>query len=180
MTRRLFCVLGYSRHGSFGSIARPLAFHEAVDVVGLVAWLHKDAQIKRLDAEIDSEADDGAALSHEDFFLLIGVVVFAAGAGPPGGRRGRARARRGRVRLIEQDRVQPIIADGALRFARETDAGAPAARRRGAGRLAGDRAQGEHRAEISPVALLGLRPVTTARVNQTPGTTPGYSWPMRR
>ncbi len=120
MTRRLFCVLGYSRHGSFGSIARPLAFHEAVDVVGLVAWLHKDAQIKRLDAEIDSEADDGAALSHEDFFLLIGVVVFAAGAGPPGGRRGRARARRGRVRLIEQDRVQPIIADGAIRFARET------------------------------------------------------------
>jgi hypothetical protein len=38
----------------------------------------------------------------------------------------------------------------------------------------------EHRADINPVALLGLRLVTTPRVNEAPGTTPGYSWPMRR
>ena len=36
-----------------------------VDVVGLVAWLHRDALIKRLDAEIDTESDDPASLSHE-------------------------------------------------------------------------------------------------------------------
>jgi hypothetical protein len=44
---------------------RSLAFHEAVDVVGMLAFLHKDALIAALDAEIDSEADDKAALSHE-------------------------------------------------------------------------------------------------------------------
>jgi hypothetical protein len=31
----------------------------------LFAWLHKDALIKRLDAEIDREADDAATLMHE-------------------------------------------------------------------------------------------------------------------
>jgi hypothetical protein len=44
---------------------RLLAFAEVPDTLALVAWLHKDALIKRLDAEIDAEADDGAALSHE-------------------------------------------------------------------------------------------------------------------
>jgi hypothetical protein len=38
----------------------------------------------------------------------------------------------------------------------------------------------EHRADISPLALLGLRLVTAPRANETPGTTPGYSWPMQR
>jgi hypothetical protein len=38
----------------------------------------------------------------------------------------------------------------------------------------------EHRSDINPVALLGLRLVTTPRVNETPGTTPGLSWPWRR
>jgi hypothetical protein len=38
----------------------------------------------------------------------------------------------------------------------------------------------EHRSDINPVALLGLRLTTTPRGNETPGTTPGYSWPMRR
>jgi hypothetical protein len=39
----------------------------AVEVpdIALVAWLHRDALIKKLDAEIDSEADDAAALTHE-------------------------------------------------------------------------------------------------------------------
>jgi hypothetical protein len=31
-----------------------------------VVWLHRDAIIKRLDAEIDAESDDAASLSHED------------------------------------------------------------------------------------------------------------------
>jgi hypothetical protein len=38
----------------------------------------------------------------------------------------------------------------------------------------------EHRADINPVALLGLRLVTAPRVNETPGTSPGLSWPWRR
>ena len=44
---------------------RSLAFSEAADVIGLVAWLHRDALIAALDREIASEADDKAALSHE-------------------------------------------------------------------------------------------------------------------
>ena len=129
--------LGHSRHGSFGSTPRPLALREAVDVVGLVAWLHKDAQIKRLDAKIDSEADDGAALSHEV-------------------RRQRDAEAQADLLAIERD-------EAALVFRAQSE-GLPV----------------EHRAHIGPVALLGLRLVTTARVNQTPGTTPEYSWPMRR
>jgi hypothetical protein len=42
-----------------------IAFAEVPDAVALLTWLPKDALIKRLDAEIDAEADDGAALSHE-------------------------------------------------------------------------------------------------------------------
>jgi hypothetical protein len=38
----------------------------------------------------------------------------------------------------------------------------------------------EHRADISPLALLALRLVTTPRADALPETTPGYSWPMRR
>ena len=36
------------------------------DTIALVAWLHRDLLIKRLDAEIDAEADDPASLSHAD------------------------------------------------------------------------------------------------------------------
>lgn len=38
----------------------------------------------------------------------------------------------------------------------------------------------EHRADVSVVALLSITLVTTPRVNETPGTTPGLSWPWRR
>ncbi|MGL3109407.1 hypothetical protein [Bradyrhizobium sp. BR 1432] len=41
-----------------------LAFAEIEAAVPLIAWLFKDALVKRLDAEIDTEADDGASLSH--------------------------------------------------------------------------------------------------------------------
>ena len=38
----------------------------------------------------------------------------------------------------------------------------------------------EHRADISPLALLSVRLVTAAAVSPSPETTPGYSWPWRR
>lgn len=40
-------------------------FHEAVDVVGLIAFIFKDALIAALDREFDAEADDKAALTRE-------------------------------------------------------------------------------------------------------------------
>src|SRR5258708_23771657 len=44
---------------------RSLAFHEAVDVVGLFAFLLKPAMISVLDALVDAEKDDKNSLSHE-------------------------------------------------------------------------------------------------------------------
>jgi hypothetical protein len=38
----------------------------------------------------------------------------------------------------------------------------------------------EHRPDISPLALLGVRLVTTPRADALPETTLGYSWPWRR
>ena len=42
-----------------------VGFCEVPDAVALLAWLHRDLLIKRLDAEIATESDDGASLSHE-------------------------------------------------------------------------------------------------------------------
>jgi hypothetical protein len=42
-----------------------LAFAEVEAAVPLLIWLHKDAMIAALDREIATEADDGAALTHE-------------------------------------------------------------------------------------------------------------------
>ena len=42
------------------------AFAQVPDTVAMFAWLHKDAIIKKLDAEIDAVADDAAALSSEE------------------------------------------------------------------------------------------------------------------
>ena len=44
---------------------RGLAFAQVPDTLALVAWLHRDALIKKLDEEIASEADDKAALTHQ-------------------------------------------------------------------------------------------------------------------
>ena len=44
---------------------RALAFAEVPDTLALTCWLLRDAMIKRLDADIDSESDDKAALTHE-------------------------------------------------------------------------------------------------------------------
>jgi hypothetical protein len=37
----------------------------------------------------------------------------------------------------------------------------------------------EHRSDCSPLAILQVRLITAPR-GETPGTTPGLSWPMRR
>lgn len=42
------------------------AMDEVTDTMALVAWLHRDALVARLEAEIDAIADDSAALSPED------------------------------------------------------------------------------------------------------------------
>ena len=42
-----------------------VAYHQAIDVAGLIAFLHKSELIAALDREIDAEADDKAAMSHE-------------------------------------------------------------------------------------------------------------------
>jgi hypothetical protein len=41
------------------------AFTETTNVVGLFVWTFKDVLVAKLDAEINSEADDAAALTHE-------------------------------------------------------------------------------------------------------------------
>jgi hypothetical protein len=38
----------------------------------------------------------------------------------------------------------------------------------------------EHRADISPLALLGVTLVTTPRADGLPETSPGLSWDLRR
>jgi hypothetical protein len=43
-----------------------ISFTDFDAAIPLLVWLHKDALIKRLDAEIDAESDDAAALSHEE------------------------------------------------------------------------------------------------------------------
>ena len=115
---------------------RSLAFTEVPDTVALVAWLHREALIKRLDEEIASEADDKAALSHEA--------------------RQKAEAEvQGDLLAVERDEC-------ALVWQAQAES-LPC----------------EHRSDISPLALLGLQLVTTPR-GETPETTPGLSWPMRR
>jgi hypothetical protein len=48
-----------------GSSERSLAFAHVPDALAMFAWLHRETLINRLDAEIDSEADDAAALTPE-------------------------------------------------------------------------------------------------------------------
>lgn len=49
------------RNRKGGTIATTIA----LNLLPLFAWLHRDALIRPLDAEIDAEADDVAALTHE-------------------------------------------------------------------------------------------------------------------
>jgi len=114
-----------------------LAFAELDAAVPLLVWLHQDFLIKRLDAEIDTEADDKAALSHEARQKAEAEVMGDL-----------LSIERDESSLVWQAQVQNLPV--------------------------------EHRHDISPLALLGLRLVTTARGSELPGTTPGLSWPMRR
>jgi hypothetical protein len=112
---------------------RSLAFAEVPDTVALIAWLHKDALIKRLDELIGAEADDGAALSHEQRQQAEAEVM-------------------GDLLAVERDEV-------ALTWQAQAQ-NLPI----------------EHRADINPVALLGLRLITTPRATGLPATSPGLSW----
>jgi hypothetical protein len=95
-----------------------LAFHEAVDVVGLLVFLLKPAVISAaLDALVDAEKDDAASLSHEAREIS---------------------ASEAQNDLIDVERME---AELVFRGQREGLAV-------------------EHRADISPLALLGVRLVT--------------------
>lgn len=52
-----------------------LAFSEQPDAVALVCWMFHDELVKRLDAEIDAETDNGSALSHEQRELRTAEIL---------------------------------------------------------------------------------------------------------
>jgi hypothetical protein len=116
---------------------RSLAFTETADALALVAWLHRDALVAALDAEINTEADDAHALSHE------------------------ARQQREAETMSDLLEIERQEAELCWRAQREN---LPI----------------EHRGDCAPLALLGLKLITPAHTTEIPGTTPGYSWPMRR
>jgi len=110
-----------------------LAFAEIEAAVPLIAWLFKDALIKRLDAEIDTEADDATALSH-----------------------------------VEREKREAEVMGDLLATERDEAALTWAALEQ--------KLPVEHRADISPVALLGVRLITAPRANGSPGTSPQHAF----
>jgi hypothetical protein len=104
-----------------------LGFAETPDAVALLAWTFKDALIARLDAEINAEADDKSALSHEE--------------------------REKRAAVVQSDLLDIERQEAELTWMAQAE-----------------RLPIEHRDDISPIALLGLRLVTAAAVNPSPGT----------
>jgi hypothetical protein len=117
--------------------AGAVAFVEIPDTVGMTAWRHKSEWIAELDAEINTEADDPAALTHE--------------------------ARQKAEAEVQADLLEAKRTEAALVFAAWEHGLAC-----------------EHRSDINPVALLGLRLTTAPRGDASPETSPGYSWPWRR
>jgi hypothetical protein len=110
----------------WGADQPSLAFSEPVDALALFAWTFKEVLISKLAAEIDGEADDAAALSHE--------------------------AREKAEAELMADLLDIERQEAALVW----------------------RAEGlEHRSDISPIALLGLRLVTAPRA--LPGTSPSMA-----
>jgi hypothetical protein len=107
-----------------------IAFAEVPDTVALLAWAFRDALIARLDAEIDAEADDAAALRHEQ-------------------RQQREAEAQDDLLAIERDESWLVWSAQAQNL--------PV----------------EHRADINPVALLGVRLVTASTVNRQ-GTSPSH------
>lgn len=59
----------------FNGPPEAIGYGETFDVVGLIAWALKDTLTKRLDALIDENADDGAALSHTDRELRTSEIM---------------------------------------------------------------------------------------------------------
>jgi hypothetical protein len=116
---------------------RSLAFHEAVDVVGLLAFLFAPAMITALDALVDAEKDDKNSLSHEE------------------------RQRRESEALSDLRAIE--FEESSLVFRAQSE-GLPC----------------EHRADCAPQCILGVQLLVSPHANEAPGTTPGYSWPMRR
>jgi hypothetical protein len=104
-----------------------VGYAEAVDPAALVAWLFKEALIKRLDAEIDSEQDDKAALSPEAREKAAAEVMADLLA-----------VERDECALVWQAQAQNLPV--------------------------------EHRSDISPLALLGVRLVTAPRAVPTIGS----------
>ena len=52
--------------GSKEAPVTAIAAWQQSDALALFAWLHREELVKRLDAEIDAEADDESALSHAE------------------------------------------------------------------------------------------------------------------
>ena len=112
-----------------------LGISEVIDTPALLSWMLKDVLLKRIDAEIDSESDDAAALTPEARAKAITEI-------------------QGDLLAVERDEC-------ALVF-----------------RAQSENLPVEHRADISPLALLGVVLVTAPAV--PPGTSPGTSYQARR
>jgi hypothetical protein len=106
---------------------RALAFHEAVDVVGLAAFLLKPTLISALDALVDEESDDANSLTHE--------------------------ARQQREAEVMGDLLSVEREESALVWLAQSQ-NLPC----------------EFRHDISPVALLGLKLITTPRATNAAST----------
>ncbi|MGZ5234158.1 MAG: hypothetical protein ACXWC3_29450 [Burkholderiales bacterium] len=107
-----------------------LGFAEVPDTVALLAWLHRETLIKKLDGEIASESDDAASMSHEARQKAEAEVI-------------------GDLLDIERQEAELTWMAQA------------------------ERLPIEHRDDINPVALLGVRLVTAPRV-EVSGTSPEH------
>ena len=116
--------------------APSFAVTEVPDLLGLFAFVHGAALLKALDALVDDEKDDAAALSHTE--------------------------REKRLSEVEQDQLAAEYDESWFVW-----------------RAMHERQPCEHRADCAPQAILQCRLATAPRVDAT-GTTPGYSWDLRR
>jgi hypothetical protein len=109
-----------------------VGFVTLIDTAALMAWLHRDALLKRVDAEITAEADDTVALS-------------------PAKRQKQGAEVMGDLLAAERD-------EAALVW-----------------RAQGDGLPVEHRADASPLAVLGVK-LVAAKADTPSGTSVGLSW----
>jgi hypothetical protein len=109
-----------------------IGFAEAVDSLGVLIWLHRDAVVAALDRDIDDQSDNAAALTHEA--------------------RQRQEAELA-IDLLATERDESFF----VWLGQE------------------QRLPVEHRADISPLALLGLKLITLARPTALPPTSTGLA-----